>query len=183
MPKLVLSCLTVIAAALLSGCTGMSVNSDYDDSRDFSSYRTFSFISDHPLLMSQTAPVNPLFEGRVMTAIRDTLTAQGMRYVDDRKNADVVVSFTLGARDKIQVTSYPTAYRGAWGWGGSYHHENVDVRNYTQGTLAIDLFDVKKKSPVWHGWAVKTITSADYKNPTSTINNVIEAILAKYPPS
>jgi hypothetical protein len=172
----------LVAAFALAGCSTVSVNSDYDRGTDFSQYRTFSFISDSPLLMSETLPVSPLFEGRAIRAIQTALVAKGYRYVDDRAQADFVVSFTLGARDQIRVTSYPSTYRGNWRWGGVYH-QDVDVRNYTEGTLAIDLFDVEDKSPFWHGWAVKSITRSDYSNPTPVINKVVESILADFPPS
>lgn len=174
-------CLLVVVA----GCSSISVESDFSEQVDFSTYKTFAFISDKPLLMAQTTPVNPLFEGRTMAAVKAELIAKGFEFSDNRESADFVVSFTLGARDKIRVNSYPDSYRGVgagrWGWGAPYHTE-VDVRNYTEGTLAIDLFDVRERAPVWHGWAVKTISSADRRNPTPVINEVIAAILAEFPP-
>lgn len=162
----------------------MTVESDFSKDANFAGYKTFAFISDKPLLMAQTAPVSPLFEGRAMNAAQDALTNKGFEFVDNRENADFVVSFTMGARDKIRVTNYPSTYRGptAWQWGAPYHSE-VDVRNYTEGTLAIDIFDVKDRSPVWHGWAVRTISAADRRNPTPIINDVVAAILADFPPN
>lgn len=173
----------VITAILLSGCSTLAVDSDYNEAVDFSTYRTFSFISDNPLLKSETAPISPLFEGRVMTATRNELTKKGYEFIEDRENADFVVSFTLGAREKIQVNNYPASYRGpgGWAWGAPYYTE-VDVRDYLEGTLAIDVFDVAQKSPVWHGRAVKTISDKDRRNPTSATNNAVAAILAEFPP-
>ena len=170
-------------AVTLSACTSMTVESDYDPGTDFSNYKTFAFISDKPLLMAQTAPISPLFEGRAMNAAQAALTAKGFTFVEDRKDADFVVSFTMGARDKIRVNNYPVHYRGPtpWEWGAPYHTE-VDVRNYTEGTLAIDIFDVQARSPVWHGWAVRTISTADRRNPTPIINYVVAKILDDFPP-
>ena len=109
-----------------------------------------------------------------MNAAQAALIAKGFTFVEDRKDADFVVSFTMGARDKIRVNNYPVHYRGPtpWEWGAPYHTE-VDVRNYTEGTLAIDIFDVQARSPVWHGWAVRTISTADRRNPTPIINDVV----------
>ena len=175
---------TLLVLLLLNAaCSSITTESDYRADADFSTYKTFAFISDKPLLMAQTAPVSPLFEGRAMTAARDELTNKGFQFVENREQADFVVSFTLGARDKIRVTNYPSSYRGpgGWTWGAPYHND-VDVRNYTEGTLAIDIFDVGERSPVWHGWAVKTISTGDRRNPTPVINEVIKAILADFPP-
>jgi hypothetical protein len=174
-----------IVLGLAAGCSSFAVNSDFDQSANFADYQTFNFISDKPLLVADIAGASPLLPGRLMKAARKELTAKGFRFVDDRASADFVISFTLGARDKIRVTSYPTTYRrGAYvgGWGAPYYNE-VDVRNYTEGTLSIDLFDVQTRKPVWHGWAVKSITSADRENPEPLINEIVEAILAEFPPT
>ena len=173
----------LLAVVLTAGCSSTRVNSDFNESADFSSYRTWAFMSETPLLIAEAASVNPLVQGRVMNATRAALTAKGYAFVENRQRADFVVSFTLGARDKIRVTSYPTAYRspGRWGWGAAYHSD-VDVRKYVEGTLAIDVFDVKQKRPVWHGWAVRTISAADRRNPAPVINETVAAILDEFPP-
>ena len=177
-----LACAATSALALCA-CTSLTVESDFNAVTDFSSYKSFAFISDTPLLTAQKAQISSLFEGRVMRAVEDALAAKGYEFVDNRMNADFAVSFSMGARDALRVTSYPTQYRGTavWTWGATYHTE-VDVRNYTEGTLAIDIFDVESREPVWHGWAVKTISSADRRNPTPVINDVVEAILEDFPP-
>jgi hypothetical protein len=172
--------------AALGGCGTMPipVHSDFDNSADFSNYRTFSFISDKPLMVANIAATNPMLEGRLVEATKEELAVKGFRYVRNRTAADFVVSFTLGARDKIRVNSYPTNYRGGYygGWATPYHNE-VDVRNYTEGTIAIDLFDVAKKSPVWHGWAIKSITAQDRANPAPLVKEIVSSIMAQFPPN
>ena len=70
-----LTCLTVVCLAV-AGCASISANSDYDESANFSSYRTFGWISEHPLVMTDPS-ASPLFEGRAMAAIAQTLQAKG----------------------------------------------------------------------------------------------------------
>ena len=67
-------------------------------------------------------------------------------------------------------------------WGGPYY-QNIDVREFTQGRLAIDIFDVKQKQPVWHGHATKSISSSDQKNAEALINKAVAAILKDFPPT
>lgn len=178
--------ITVLGLLLLSAaCSSISTESDFDAGTDFSNYKTFAFISDSPLMVAQAEPLSPLFEGRVMTATRNELTNKGFEFIENRDEADFVISITMGSRDKIRVNSYPTTYRGGpggWGWGAPYYNTEVDVRNYTEGTLAIDVFDVEARGPVWHGWAVKTISNGDRSNPTPVINKVVAAILTDFPP-
>ncbi len=121
-----------------------------------------------------------------MRAIAESLTGKGLRMLDDPESADFVVAFTVGARDEVQVTSYPTAYR-SWGrggyWGGGYYGNDIDVRQYTEGRLSIDIFDRAEHRPVWHGWATKRITRKAQEDPEPVLREVVAAIMAKFPPA
>ena len=176
------SSLWAIVGISLAACTSIKVESDFDASADFSRYKTFNFISERPLIAAVNEPISPLLPGRLVNAARSELTRKGYRFVANREQADFVVSFTLGGREKIRVDSYPSSYRTPWVWGAPYHTE-VNVRNYTEGTLSIDIFEVRKRSPVWHGWAVKNISAEDRRNPTPVVNELVSLILAKFPPS
>jgi len=179
---LVLSATLALSLIALGGCAArIDVATDYFPDAQFNAYRSFSFMPERTLLVAAATPVSPLLEERLKTAAASTLTDSGYRQVTDPEQADFVVSFTLGARDKIRVNSYPSSYRGSWAWGGPYQQQ-VDVRNYTEGTLAIDIFDVRTRQPVWFGRASKTISNADRANPTPLINEVVRAILSEFPP-
>lgn len=163
-----------------AGCATIRTQHDYDPTADFASYETFSWLSAHPLLEGGR---NPLLEGRLMRITQEVLQAKGYRFVDNPEKADFVVAFTVGSREKIRVDSYPTAYRHPYAWGAyPYGANNVNVRQYTEGRLAIDVFDVKRHGPVWHGWATKNITSSDQANPEPVLREAISAILANFPP-
>lgn len=170
------------AVLLLTACSSVSIKHDYDQGTDFSAYRTYSWMPERPLLVGPATAVSPLLEGRLLKAADAALSAKGMTFIDNAERADVVLSFSIGARDKIRVDSYPSSYRGrgGWGWGAPYYQE-VDVRNYTEGTLSIDIFDVQKRAPVWHGWAVKTISSSDRGN-EALVREIVAKILEEFPP-
>ncbi len=53
---------------------------------------------------------------------------------------------------------------------------------YTEGMLAVDVFDNESRQPVWHGWARKRITGRDIEDPEASIDEAVEAILADFPP-
>jgi hypothetical protein len=93
-----------------------------------------------------------------------------------------VLSYTVGARDRIDVQSYPVRFRSAWGWGWTYVGREADVSTYREGTLAIDIFDGRTNQPVWHGWATKRITERDVANAAEQIPIAVAAILARFPP-
>jgi len=170
----------------ITACESIQVNSDYDHDVSFASYKTFSWISEHPMV-SKATEVSPLAEGRIQRAIADNLTRKGIRYVADQAKADLVIAFSVGAREKVSVTSspypagvWPGAY-GYHGWGGAYYND-VDVRQFTEGRLAIDVFDMGQKRPVWHGYGTKNVTSAMRKDPEAAIREAVTAILKDFPP-
>lgn len=182
------SVLAVIIISLAgSGCTTIRSGAHLDEAADFKDYRRFSWIADDPLIVGagQALPVSPLARKKIEDAILAELTEHGFVFVADREAADFVVSYTVGARDRIDATSYPVGYRGAWGWhlyGRYYVGAEVVHRTYTEGTLGIDVFDGKSRQPVWHGWATKTITRSDRDDPTASIRKAVSAIFARFPP-
>ena len=178
------SVMVAMVCAFTTGCESISTKTDYDKSCNFSGYHTFSWISTSPLV-SKSPEVSPLAEGRIENAVKAVLSQKGFRFVDDPASADFVLAFTLGARQQVRVTSNPYAAgygTGPYMWGGSYY-QNIDVREFTQGRLAIDIFDVKEKQPVWHGHATKSISSSDQKNAEALINKALAAILKDFPPT
>jgi hypothetical protein len=183
--------LTLLLLVLLTGCAAPKPIVDFDPSHNFAEYRTFAFISDNPLIIGEGIPgVSPMLEGRLVQITENILSARGYTRISDREEADFAVGFTLEGKDKIQVTSYPESYRNnysSWGWGGrSYYGANsyssTDVRQYTEGTLAVDLYDVAARKPVWHATAVRKITKKVRGNPGETVREILGDMFATFPP-
>lgn len=171
---------------VLNGCASIRTGSHQDDSVTFGQYQTFAWIADDPLIMGANAqlPVSPLSKKKIVQAIEGELTKKGFTYVVNPERADIVVSYTVGTREKIDAASYPAGYRGSWGWhiyGRHYYLSEVQHRSYTEGTLGVDIFDGKTKQPIWHGWATKTISTSDRENPSSSIQKAVAGIIARFP--
>ena len=182
----------VVAALLLglsvSGCATIETGSHRDEAATFDGYRTFSWISDNPMIVGvgESAMISPLTQKKIVDAITGELTRKGFVYTANRDNADFVLPYTVGTRERIEATSYPTAYQGPWGWhlyGRYYYETEVVHRMYTEGTLGVDIFDGKTKQPVWHGWATKTISSADRQDPSPSIDKAVAGLFAAFPPT
>lgn len=183
-----------IAAALLvlaAGCsTTASIQSTYDYNRavDFTSFRTYAFIDENPMAVSQTqGPVSPMLEGRLMESIRIALNAKGYSEVDDPEAADMVVAFTVGSRDQIKVDSYPVSYhagysRRAYYYGyGMASGTETRVRQYTEGQLAVDIFEVASRNPAFHGVASTRVSQSDRRSPQEFLNAVTMEALQGFP--
>ncbi|MBO6557336.1 MAG: DUF4136 domain-containing protein [Pseudomonadales bacterium] len=177
----------LVTITFLLGCSAPAPRVDFDPSYDFSNDKTFAFISDNPVIRGEGAEGgNPLTEGRLMQITENLMAARGFTRIADRDNADLAVGFTLGARDKIQVNSYPEPYRygyGRWGWGGGYYYgDSVDVRQYTEGTLSVDIYDPQERKPVWHAVATRKITSKMQENPGVALEQILTEMFATFPP-
>jgi hypothetical protein len=123
--------------------------------------------------------VSALTVRRIQEAVDARLTAMGYGKIQSASQADFVVSFTVGARDRLDTEAYPVPYRGPWLW--EFRWTAVDVQVYREGTLSIDLFDGKSRQPVWHGWARKIITDADEADPGPAIKSAVSKILRRFP--
>jgi len=185
------SVLVAIACLLVSGCaTTMSATTDFDSSVDFSKFRTFSWIDPHPLIRSATQrPLSPLVERRLMSNTRNLLTSKGFRFENNPAEADLVVAFTIGSRDGILIETLPTrSFNTASrrqrpsGWRGYWSGNTVTTRQYTEGQLAVDLFDVAEARPVWHGTTGRRISRSEREAPDELVREALEAILKEFPP-
>ena len=180
--------LALAAAMLTGGCATLQVGSDFDKSANFANYHSFALMKrEHH---GTNAATNPLVVQRAEDAIKAELQRKGYKLVDDPGAADFVVDFTIGSQERTDVNSYPDPYVGpGWGWGrygwwgGPYWGDNVDVRQYREGTLSIDAFDAHTHRPVWHGWAKKELSRSDVENSDEPIRKAVQSVLAKFPPS
>jgi len=180
--------LAVLLFALIllqSGCATIKTGSYADESADFGTYQSFAWISSEPYVPAEgSKAISPLARSMINTAIREELQHQGFVFTNDREAADLLVAYTVGSRDKVQIDSYPVGYRGHWGWHTPHSHyffRKVEARNYTEGTLGVDLFDNETGKPIWHGWAQKTVTEQDRADPAPVIKAGVAKLFAAFP--
>jgi hypothetical protein len=167
----------ICAALALAACATLRTGSDFDASVDFSAYHSFSWLPH-----AGRGARNPLNAQRLQDAVRAELEARGYVYEADHARADFTVSGTIGSEERTDVSSFPVEYRGPWRWGGPYFGREIDVRQYREGTLSVDVFDVRSHRPVWHGWAKKDLSRADLDSPGPAIRAAVAAVIASFPP-
>ncbi|MEM1175051.1 MAG: DUF4136 domain-containing protein [Pseudomonadota bacterium] len=182
---------------VLSGCAATpKVFTDYDPAQSFGEYQTFTWLGADPMVVTGDRSVSPLAAKRLKTAIRTELTTRGFTFTDDADDADFAVAFTVGARERMDVREREVLdyYGPHWRWGYSYYYgivrppvtvrTEVDVRDYVEGSLAIDIFDVGRKSPVWHADATKRLSRADLREKSAeNIKRAVAVILEGFPPT
>ncbi|MEM1434693.1 MAG: DUF4136 domain-containing protein [Pseudomonadota bacterium] len=178
----------VLAVLLLSSCASMKTGVHFDEQYDFAGMKTFTWLSDEPAVIPPDAdPGNsPLLHRYIKEAIRDTFEEGGFRWVEDRADADFLVGYLIGSRDRIASSTYSEVYQGR-SWfpdePGTYMStEAADHQVFRESTLSVDVFAAATQQPIWHGWATRTITDADRSAPRAPVREAISQILAPFPP-
>jgi len=169
-----LTFITLITAILLVRCSTVSVMQDYDPDYDFSKLKTFGFLP-----IPEDSGIDQLNANRFGDAIKNEMTAKG--YTVSEK-ADFGVALLFGKQTKTNITSYGYGYGPYWGrYGGA---SNIDVSQYDEGTLIIDVIDLNKKELVWRGTGTGALNpNATVEERTANINNAVAQILAQFPPT
>jgi len=191
MSKMKLLIVTTLIA-LTVGCATNTAKLDFDKNTniDTANYKTFAWLTQGKI-MAPPADINPVMKVRVDASIEQAFISKGYQLVDDAEKADFTISYTVGSRDKIKVNNYPATYNTGFGWGRGYyggrgHYGSMSmgtettVRQYTQGKLAIDVYDVKSHQPVWHGWATKRLTSNDTEAPSAALNEIVVKLVNQF---
>jgi hypothetical protein len=156
----------ILAAALLQGCAGISIETDFDRTADFSSLKTYRWIEheqddeDNPLMR------DPLIRSHVRSAVDTTLAAKGYRRLETGR-PDFLVAYYFTARNMVDVTY------GYW-----YPYSNV--YHYREGTLVVDVVDPEKKQLIWRGWAIGMLHGREYAY--DEINDSVDEMLRRFPP-
>ena len=173
------------ALALTACATGTAAKVDFDSANNFTNYQSFAWLSKNPMKVGKSLdkPKESL-QPALMAAIRASLEADGYRYVSDASSADFLLSFTVGSREKIGPEAHASESSeavGRGGWATAYYGGSAGAA-YTQGVLAIDVFDASDRQPVWHGVAGKRIDEKDRESMTGVINEIVASILDDFPP-
>jgi hypothetical protein len=159
--------------ALLAACSSVSTNYDYDMSYDFSKLRTYRW-ADIP----SKSDADPLVVQRVGAAVESQLKAKG--YAQAEGTPDFLVATYVGRRTRIQVTDWGYGYGP---WGGWYGGGGLDVYEYEEGTLIVDIVDNRTRKLVWRGTAVRIIDpGATPEEKTEHINEAVGKIFEDFPP-
>lgn len=151
----------LIGAIALAACASKpQVSSDVTPGANLAAYRTFAFVNPTP-----PGGMDPVAYERILQDVGNALSAKGYAKADP---GDLSVILTLGARDRTDINTW-----GAFG-------RQVDVYQYTEGKLAVDVFNTKTRQPLWHGQASETI-DPNKPDPTA-VNTAVTSLMASFPP-
>ena len=101
-------------------------------------------------------------------------------------NPQLLAVFHLGVQDKVQVSDWGYGYSNYYYGGahGYYGGRTMDVYQYQEGRLIIDLVDAATHNLVWRGTG-EAVMQGGLKTPAEVqhrIDTVVNQIMANFPP-
>lgn len=156
---------------------------DVDPSVNMANYKTYAWITTDSMIAPTEGVIegnyiSPLDDQRIRRQVDSQLQTKGYRPTD-RAQSDLIVTYGVGSQEKVRVTDSPgrsSYYRGGYGYGSWYQGSSVNVQQYTEGTLTVELFDRKTKDAVWVGWGSKRLSKSDERD--EVIQEAVQKILA-----
>jgi len=167
---------------VVSSCSSVKVMADYEQSTDFTQYKTFAFYKKG----IDKAQISDLDKRRILKGVEAQLLAKGFT---KSENPDVLVNIFTKAQTKVDVYNnnmgYGFGYGGYYGWYPWYYGPNygTTISEYTEGTLFIDLIDTEKKELVWQGIGSGGLNfSGNVAKKEERIKEFVAEIMTQYPP-
>jgi hypothetical protein len=180
--NLLLAC-SLLGLLLVTGCaSGPTVRSNSDPSVDFSSFRTFGFFDP---LATDREGFQSLISQQLVTSAERELVARGLQRTDT--NPDLLINFSANLDQRLQVRQSPSApassmnrhRRGFYNTWPTY--QQTEIRQYTQGTLGIDVVDAARRQLVWEGFALGRVTQRTTENIGPVLNDAVVEIFRDFP--
>ncbi len=181
----------VFPVLILSGCSTLEpAVVQYDSGADYQGLQSFTWITDRPLAfhqVDQNAIVDPVLESSLKKISGDLLAAKGFHFVNNLEDADLAVSFSVGARTRKLAPRdrFPDAISGDERdeWLGYWADSNIESVDYLEGQICIEFHDVRTRKPIWHGTVRDILLDSGEVFDESVVQTVVVKILDKFPPN
>ena len=176
--------IALFSLLLLAACaSGPKISSEADPQADFGSFRTFGFYS--PLAVERAGYATPT-TGRIKAATRAQLELRGYVYTSDQP--DLLVNLNGYLQERTDVNTIPSVeygyyynYRARGYVSVPVWTERIQVSQYTEGTLNVDLIDRRQNKLVWEGIAVGRVGKLKPEQRAARIDSTVAEIFAQYP--
>ena len=166
---ILLAALVVLTASC--GGPSVSVNYDYDTEYDFSNMKRYAYLP-----IKSIGTVSELKIRRFVDAVNNELQSQG--YTLSTENPDFLVALHSATKEKTNVTDWGYGYGG---WYGGYR--DIDVSQYTEGTIFGEVVDPETRNLVWRSTAKAAVDdSASPDKQNKEFARLAARIFSKFPP-
>lgn len=182
----------LLLASALSGCAvSPTIRTDAAPGVNFGEFRTFSFFTP---LSTDRAGFHSLVSRQLMFSTRREMEVRGFQFVEDPAEADVLINFHAHVAEQIRVRSVPDPWVGGsyWNhrrgfydpWRGHSHwpnHNRVEVDQFSEGRLSVDVVDRRQNMLVWEAVASKRLTQRTLNDLGPAMDDAVHAMFRRFP--
>ncbi|WP_428353890.1 DUF4136 domain-containing protein [Methyloprofundus sp.] len=190
------SLLALFLAFLLTGCSSLSLSTDYDKSIDFSKFKTYRWHVDNEHNTASLKYLDHIMDKRIRSIVDQQLGAK--HYAKKSEGpVDFLVNYSVVIEDRVDVRTYNNyngmypgySYRAGYGYYGravgvGYSTgSDTQVTHYKQGTLIIDIINPATDQLIWRGAADGRLPKgSDREKSDKLVEKYVTKILSNFPP-
>ena len=153
---------------------GLDVDILYDHDADFSTYRTYRWVTSPPA----DSPVGRLVDEEIKATVARELADEGLREAAEDEAADLLFTYYGMVEDDVLIEGVRYELAPHVVWTGA---APMDVtRSSRLGTLILDFADAASETVVWSG-----VVHSRARNTTKLREKIapaLEKLLRRYPP-
>ena len=161
--------LVLIFSICVTSCSSITIDDDFFETADLTSYKTFDWISrPHAILIAKEG--RGQVEKLLKKSVNEQLTARGLNQKAD--SPDLLISYLVGAElTNTDDSSYKVG-----------EQNNPAVQPYSGGAILLDFVDAKTRELLWRVAAF----DIEDRNPTpeknkEIIEKTVERMLKNFP--
>ena len=174
----------IFLIVITSACSSMSIEQDWDDSLDFSQFKTFA------LPENQDISSDPLIDQLIRNALVTDLSGRGMTKVQSQSEADLTIVYTVVTEERTSYQTIHTGFSTRHGLRRNSMHFRASTgtsrslsQTFTIGTLFIAMYQLSNGELVWEGTASDIVSpNRDAQHNEQVINDAIKRMLEGFPP-
>lgn len=174
------------AVFLTGGCSQVSVQTDFDQSADFASLKTYAWYDGEQPTTGDPRADNPMLDQRVRTAVETVLNEKGFTKTDAAPDFLLIYHAAVSKEIGVTTTTQPGYSAGYYGWNYVYSPvwiEQSASYTYNQGSLILDVVDAKSEKLIWRGSAQANVDDVNTQQQRKNLmNEAVRGMLAKFPP-
>lgn len=172
-----ISMVLVAASALFLGsCTsGPQIVSNVSPGADFRSFETYNYMQ--PLGTDRSNGARTPLSNMLIVSMENEMKSRGLTKSDA---PDLLIDFSISAQDRIDIRSTPshTVHRAHWNRSfNTWPTYQTRVRQYTEGSLVIDLIDPNANRLVAEGAATSRINNTTFTQ--QQIDDTVSRLMAE----
>jgi hypothetical protein len=165
----------LVSVIVLGGCATLTVSSHVERGLDVTRYRTYDWGPADALPTGDPRlDNNPFFKDRLQGAVERHLSAKGLSLASGGR-ADLLIHYHASVTQRLDVAGVDYRY--------GYTDPQPNVVEYEQGTIVLDVVDVRTKRVIWRAWAQGSLSGFidDQRGMERRIDEAVTKMMKAFP--